>query len=128
MCGTSEFQLTETPQVFHYCHCSRCRRATAAAHATDGQISMNAVRFIRGEDHLKDYKLPGTSHFAQVFCDLCGSKMPRLDPEGGTAMIPLGSLDDDPKVKAGAHLFAGSKAEWFDITGELPVFEAAAPA
>ena len=49
------------------CHW-RCRRARAAAHATNGLI--DAVRFVKGEDHLKSYKLPEAKFFTQVFCRL----------------------------------------------------------
>ena len=95
MCGAIEFHLTEPFKLVHNCHCSRCRRARAAAHATNGLAAMDAVRFVRGEDHLKSYKLPEPMRFTQVFCDVCGSKMPRIDPDRGIAIVPLGALDDD---------------------------------
>ena len=60
--------------------------------------------------------------FAQVFCDVCGSKMPRIDPDRGIAIVPLGALDDDPGMKAADHIFVASKCEWHDITDDLPVF------
>ena len=72
MCGAVEFHLTEPFTVVHNCHCSRCRRARAAAHATNGLAAMDAVRFVRGEEHLKSYKLPEARFFTQVFCDVCG--------------------------------------------------------
>ena len=128
MCGAIEFHLTEPLAVVHHCYCSRCRRARAAAHSTNGRASIDAIRFIRGSHRLKDYKLPEANYFTQVFCDTCGSKLPRLDPERGLAIVPLGSLDDDPGVKPQDHLFAGNKAKWYDITGDLPVYEAGPPA
>ena len=123
MCGAVEFHLTEPFRVVHNCHCSRCRRARAAAHATNGLATMDAVRFVRGEDHLKSYKLPEARSFTQVFCDVCGSKMPRIDPDRGIAIVPLGALDDDPGMKAADHIFVADKCEWHDITDDLPVFE-----
>jgi hypothetical protein len=32
----------------------------------------------------------------------------------------LGTLDDDPQVKATRHIFVGNKAPWFDINDDLP--------
>ena len=122
LCGAVEFHVTEPFKVVHNCHCSRCRRARAAAHATNGLTSMNGVRYIKGEVHLKSYKLPEARFFTQVFCDVCGSKMPRLDAEREIAIIPLGILDDDPGVKANHHIFVAYKCEWHDITDDLPVF------
>ena len=69
MGGAVEFHLTEPFKVVHNCHCSRCRRARAAAHATNGLAAMDAVRFVRGEDHLKSYRLHEARFFTQVFCD-----------------------------------------------------------
>ena len=61
--------------------------------------------------------------FSQVFCPTCGSGMPRLDPERGVAVIPFGSLDDDPGRGAEDHIFIASKAPWYEITDDLPRFD-----
>lgn len=123
MCGAIELHITEPFKVAHNCHCSRCRRARAAAYATNGLVPISGVRFIKGEGHLKSYKLPEANHFTQVFCDVCGSKMPRIDTERDIAIVPFGILDDDPGVKAADHIFVADKAKWYDVTGDLPVFQ-----
>lgn len=64
---------------------------------------------------------------SQENCELCGSKMPRLDPGRGVAVIPLGCLDDDPKIAPVDHIFVADKADWYDITDELPQFEGVPP-
>jgi hypothetical protein len=40
--------------------------------------------------------------------------------------IPLAILDDPP-VRPACHVFAGSKAQWFEITDELPQYAEYAP-
>ena len=102
------------------CHCQRCRRGRAAAHASNGFTSGSGVTFIQGEDNLKSYKLPEAQHFTQVFCKTCGSLMPRVDPGRDIAVIPLGSLDDDPGIKPIAHIHTNSMAGWHDITDDTP--------
>ena len=67
--------------------------------------------------------VPDAEFFTQVFCKICGSKMPRLDPGRGFAVIPFGALDDDHKAKPVDHLFTDYKAKWHEITGDLPVFK-----
>ena len=37
--------------------------------------------------------------------------------------IPAGLLDDDPGVLPKLHVFAGSKAPWWEITDGLPQHE-----
>ena len=123
VCGSIEFHLTEPFKVVHNCHCTRCRRARAAAHATNGFVSLGGIQFVKGEEHLKTYKLPEAKFFTQVFCETCGGKMPRIDTQRGVAVVPLGALDDDPKAKAVDHIFVAYKAGWHDITDDLPTYE-----
>jgi hypothetical protein len=58
--------------------------------------------------------------FAQSFCSRCGSAAPRVDRDRGIVIIPMGAFDDDPPQRPQEHIFAGSKASWFDIPGPLP--------
>ena len=76
----------------------------------------------KGEDNLGYYKVPDAKYFKQVFCKTCGSKMPRLDSNRGIAVIPFGSLDDDPGVKAERHIYVDDMAKWYQITDDLPQF------
>lgn len=123
LCGAIEFHMTEPFEMVQNCHCSRCRRARAAAHATNGFTAMSGVTFIKGEQYLKSYKQPDARYFTQVFCEICGSKMPRIDPDREIAVVPLGILDDDPGMKPVRHIYTADKAKWYEITDDLPVFE-----
>jgi len=122
MCNTVRFQITEPFSIVQNCHCRRCRHARAAAHATNGFTSMEGVVFVAGQEYLKDYRVPDAQFFTQTFCELCGSKMPRIDPGRKLAVVPLGSLDDDPGMKPARHIFTDDKAGWHDISGELQQF------
>jgi len=53
--------------------------------------------------------------------------MPRLDPNRGIAVVPMGSLDDDPGIRPTAHIFVGSKAPWFEIADDLPQYKESTP-
>lgn len=128
LCGASAFEVTEPITLIHHCHCGRCRHARAAAHATNGFVSGSGIRFTDGEDQLRSYKLPDARHFTQVFCGTCGSIMPRIDRERDIAVIPIGTLDDDPVCRPSRHIFVADKAGWHDITDELPQFPARPPA
>ena len=125
LCGSAAYEVTGPLKVVHNCHCSRCRKARAAAHTTNGFTAMDDVRYTRGEDTLRIYRPPEARYFSQVFCPTCGSGMPRRDPERGVAVIPFGSLDDDPGRGADDHIFVGSKAPWYEISDDLPRFDEA---
>jgi len=123
LCGEVGFEVRTPFERVHHCHCSRCRKARAAAHTTNGFTALDGVRFTRGEQCLVTYRLPEARYFAQVFCATCGSGMPRLDRERGIAIIPFGSLDDDPGRGADSHIFVASKAPWYEISDDLPRFD-----
>src|SRR5262245_9737665 len=120
LCGGVAFVVEGKATRVWNCHCSRCRKARAAAHASNLFTTADGLRFTRGEDLLVSYKPPTARFFTQVFCRTCGSPMPRVDRERGIAVIPMGSLDDDPGVRPQRHIFAGSKAPWYDIPDDLP--------
>jgi len=102
------------------CHCSRCRKARGAAYASNLFTVAGGLRFTRGEELLVSYKIPEAQRFTQVFCRVCGSSMPRIDPSRDLAVIPMGSLDDDPGARPSRHIFAASRAPWDEITDGLP--------
>ena len=123
LCGAVAYQV-ETPfRVVHNCHCSRCRKARAAAHTTNGFAARAGVRFLRGEDLLTRYKVPEAKFFAHTFCRICGSGMPRPDDTRDFVAIPFGSLDDDPGRGAEDHIFTAYKAPWYEIADDLPQFD-----
>ena len=123
LCGDVAYEVRTPIKLVRNCHCSRCRKARAAAHATNGFTAMDGLVFVRGEDKLREYKVPSAQFFAQAFCTRCGSGMPRKDAERDIAIIPFGSLDDDPGRGADDHIFTGSMAPWYTITDDLPSFE-----
>ena len=45
-----EFHVTGPFEEAYHCHCGRCRRARAAAHASNGIIPTERVHYVRGED------------------------------------------------------------------------------
>ena len=128
LCGATAYEIDQPLGAIFNCHCSRCRKARAAAHTTNGFVPAAALRYTRGEELIKSYKLPEAERFSQSFCSICGSGMPPTGRTEGMVSIPLGSLDDDPHRFADAHIFVGSKAAWYDPEDDLPKFEERPPA
>ena len=125
-CGAVAFEYEGAPVLARNCHCARCRKARSAAHAANLLVRPAQLRFTRGEQPLRSYKIPEAKLFTQVFCATCGSKAPRVDPSRDLAIVPLGALDDDPGIRPREHIFVASKAPWFEIADGLPRFDAAA--
>ena len=126
LCGAVAYEIPRPiagPIVF--CHCSRCRRARAAAHNANLFVDLERFRWLRGAERVELFKVPEAARFTQAFCRDCGSKLPHV---GQTrVVVPAGSLDDDPGVRPGLHIFVGSKAPWFEICDDLPRYDEYAP-
>jgi hypothetical protein len=128
LCGAIAFVVEGEPIRRRFCHCGRCRKALSAAHACNMVVRLDGVRFTRGEDRVVHYKVPEARFFTTSFCGQCGSPMPRRDLERRFAVVPLGSLDDDPGGGATGHIFVASKAAWFQIADDLPQYPEYPPA
>ncbi len=119
-CGLVTFEYSGAPSMMMNCHCSRCRKAKAAAHATNAFVPGDAFTWTNGEEHVQEYAHKGAKVFGHAFCKTCGSSVPRARADGSQYNVPAGSLTDDPGVDAKGHIFIGSKAPWFDVTENKP--------
>lgn len=122
LCGGIAYELTGTPVRFFYCHCERCRLGRSAAHATNVFFRVEGLRWVRGEELLTDYPLPGAQFFGTTFCSRCGGEMPRVMAARGVVAVPAGSLDSEPGIEPMCHIYVDSRAAWDCIGGALPQF------
>jgi hypothetical protein len=121
LCGAVAYELRSPIRMYH-CHCSRCRRARSAAHATNVFAKLTDFAFTRGEELVVQYKVPEAARFGVAFCTTCGGKVPRASRERGVVVAPVGPFDTDPLLRPQAHIYVASKAPWFDITDDLPQY------
>jgi hypothetical protein len=128
LCGQVVYEVEGAIDVIRHCHCGRCRRARSAAHATNAQIDPTRFRWLRGDNLLESFKVPDAERFTQTFCRECGSPMPRTYPKRPAIGIPMGSVDGDPGSRPREHIFAASKAPWYEIADSLPQHAEYAPA
>lgn len=120
LCGAVTYVVRGPIVRCRTCHCSRCRKAGGAAHVSYLATPFDGVRFTRGEDLVTVYKVPEARYFRHAFCSVCGSSMPRRDAERAIAIVPMGSLDDDPGVRPSCHIHVASAAPWDVIRDDLP--------
>lgn len=120
LCGGYKFQVDAPILHMVNCHCSKCRKATAAAYATFAVVPADAFEVTAGEDLLQFFESsPG---FHRSFCKHCGTTIPVKRQGMDQVYIPAGTLDSPPGIKPSAHIFVGSKADWHDIVDDLPQY------
>ncbi len=119
LCDTVKYEVRGDLGPAIYCHCSRCRKATATAFATNAGVPADDFVIIEGEQALKAFESsPGVHRF---FCSNCGSPIfSRRDTMPDVVRLRLGTLDTPLTAPPVAHYFVGSKANWYEIRDDLP--------
>jgi hypothetical protein len=120
LCGKVRFELTLPFNRFVHCHCSRCRKVTGTAHATNAVLNASALRWCEGVEFVSRYDLPAARSFATSFCRQCGSPLPHLTRSGREVIVPAGSLDGDLASGSERHVHWASRANWFAFGETLP--------
>jgi len=120
LCGAVRFEIVPPLAAFRYCACSRCRKATGAAHAANIIVPQGQLKWLSGESQVKRFDLPGAQRFAVCFCTQCGTRVPHKIANTENYLVPAGVLDESPDERPDRMIFWGSKAPWFVETMEVP--------
>ena len=114
LCGEVTFVVSGEVSAFHLCHCSRCRRSTGTAHASNIFTKPENITWLSGTENIRRYEHPTAETFAKQFCSRCGSGLPYINRPGTALVIPAGSLKGDPGVTPQDNIFWGSRVQWYD--------------
>ncbi len=120
LCGAVNYQIEGPFKIFQYCHCSRCRKFTGSAYASNLFVPPERFRWTSGEGMIRRYEHPDAKYFATNFCKQCGSSLPWAVKGGKNIIVTAGTLDDDPGIKPMWNLFWRSKASWYEESSDLP--------
>jgi hypothetical protein len=103
-----------------------CRCASGSSFATNASVLTEDFRILDGHAMIKEYESsPGNR---RAFCSKCGSPIYGTFVDIPTVRrVRLGTLDNVGGVKPVAHIWTGSKSDWFEITDELEQFEQEPP-
>lgn len=122
LCGAVQYEISGDAQRFYHCHCRRCRKASGTGHASNLIVKPGSIKWAKGEELIKAYKVPEAKRFARHFCSLCGSSLPRYVKETNFIVIPAGSLDVEPTIQPQARIFWDSRASWSCGGDGIPVY------
>jgi hypothetical protein len=120
-CGKVRYRVADEFLYAENCHCSQCRAATGSAFKPFAGIEREKLELVDGPDSLL---VVGEEQGNDTRCAACGSLLFSVVRDGAYVHVALGSLVDPPSMRPTEHIFVGSKAPWFEITDDLPQFEA----
>ncbi|TNF97570.1 MAG: GFA family protein [Gammaproteobacteria bacterium] len=126
LCGQVRFEISGNIRNIVYCHCSQCRKAQGSAFATNGIVDITNFNLLSGKSELTGYESsPGQTKY---FCKHCGSPiMSKNVTRPNEVRVRLGTIESDIQERPEAHIFVTSKANWEDIFGNIPQYEAYEP-
>lgn len=123
LCGKVAYQYSGDVKVFQYCHCSRCRKFTGSAHASNIIIDPKNFKWTKGEELVGRFEHPDAKYYATSFCKNCGSSLPWLNKTGSVVVIPAGTLDVDPQVRPIHNIYYHYHAPWYVDVADLKQYD-----
>ncbi|MGH8254683.1 MAG: GFA family protein [Steroidobacteraceae bacterium] len=120
LCGAVRFEIEGGFESFYLCHCEFCRKDTGSAHAANLFSTTASLKWISGEEKVRQFNLPETRH-SKCFCITCGSALPMMQMDGKMLVVPAGSLNREIQIRPNAHIFMSSKASWDNALENVPV-------
>ncbi len=122
LCSEVKFEVVGSLEGFFLCHCKHCQKGSGSSNAANIFSQSAQVLWLKGEERVKTYVLPGTRH-TKAFCQNCGSGLPNLQRNGKLLVIPAGSLDSEIVLRPTAHIFFSSRAAWERELDQIQVFD-----
>lgn len=126
LCGQVTIEINGPISDIIYCHCSRCRKSTGSAYATNGYVLKSDFSIVLGEDNLHYYQV--TEQTRRYFCADCASP---IYSENNTdplrVRLRLGILDSEIIERPSSHNFVTSRASWDQFNDRLPHYKGKEP-
>jgi hypothetical protein len=123
LCGEVRYEIAGGLRSITHCHCCMCRKAHGAAFASYAEAAVADLHVTHGSELITRRR---SSDAAQrSFCSRCGSNLLFEGDEAPKIVyVAAGGFDSELQLRPSSHIWVGSKAEWFDITDDLPQDEA----
>ena len=112
LCGAIRFELSPPIRNVIICHCRQCAQWTGHAVAATAVATEN-FRLVSGAEALKWYK--SSDHAERGFCGICGSSLFWKPADGSRMSVLAGALQPPTGLCVSAHIFVGSKSDYYDI-------------
>ena len=121
LCEAVSYFLELPYESFVHCYCSRCRKATGTARASNILSLAERLNWETGEELILRYDLPEAQSFATAVCRICLAPVPHLTRSGLRVIVPAGSVDTPLEEGPVRHVEWESRCAWAsDDETDLP--------
>ncbi|MDJ0788054.1 MAG: GFA family protein [Myxococcota bacterium] len=121
-CRSVRYETSGTPTDRTNCHCSICRRLSAAPFVTWFTVPTADFRFVDGTP----VRLQSSSHGTRSFCGQCGTPLTfETSAAPGAIDVTTCSLDDPEALPPEDEIETSSRLGWIEAGSVLPSFPGA---
>lgn len=116
LCGGVRYEVTGRLSPAIACHCSQCER-TSGAYAAMAACS-TADLAIAPSETLTWFQ--SSDDVRRGFCARCGGNLFWRAAPGDETYVTAGTLDRPTGLRLSAHIYVGSKSDYYELTDGLP--------
>src|SRR6476620_5200531 len=120
LCGEIQFEASEILGMVFNCHCSRCRKAHGAAFATQVIGMKDSLKFISGQERLKEFVV---GNIVRAFCGNCGSRLMNYTVGPEYLSIALTAIKDNEKFVPMGECFISEKLPFVQLNGAIAHYQ-----
>jgi hypothetical protein len=118
-CGYVRYRTSANPFHETHCHCSICRRTSAAPIVPWFSVPAKELIFTAGEPA----RFQSSDHGTRSFCPQCGTPLTFQTSQAAAEIdVTICSLDDPEAVVPKDHSYVRSKLSWIKLADDLPAF------
>ena len=118
-CGAIRYQVEAEPWHATACHCSICRRTSAAPFVAWFTVKPGAFRLVVGQPA----RFRSSDHATRSFCPSCGTPLTfQSDRYPDEVDVTTCSLDDPERVPPQSHTWRASGLSWVKPADDLPAY------
>lgn len=117
-CGAVEFEVSGSPALMGYCHCTDCAAWAAAPMNAFSLWAPESVRIVKGADSIMTFNKTAQSY--RKFCKTCGGHL-MSDHPGMKLVDVYPNVLEGFKHEPSVHVFYGEKT--VSVKDGLPKFK-----
>ncbi|NQZ30997.1 MAG: GFA family protein [Oceanospirillaceae bacterium] len=118
LCGAIRYQISGPMRDVIACHCQQCQKSSGH-HVAATRVAMTDFK-LNQSTRLKWFHSSRSAK--RGFCENCGSNL-FWTKEDGSISIFAGTLDQPCGLRLSKHIFVEDKADYYDLTDNLPKFQ-----
>ncbi len=123
-CGAIRYEVDANPTQATACHCSICRRTSAAPFVAWLTVTPGSFRIVSGRP--KSFR--SSEHATRTFCPSCGTPFTFQSTRHPNEVdVPTCSLDDPEHVPPRSHTWRASGISWAKVVDGIPAYPEKCP-